>query len=77
MAISLRLSDNDTNLIKEYAKLHNITVSELIRQSVLEKIEDELDLQAYEKAIKAYKKNPVTYSHEEVIRMLESTENEI
>ncbi|MBQ2455970.1 MAG: ribbon-helix-helix protein, CopG family, partial [Firmicutes bacterium] len=44
MTISLRLSDEDADLIKRYSELHNISVSELVRQAVLEKIEDEYDL---------------------------------
>ncbi len=71
MIISLRLNDDDTMLFKSYAKMHNITISELIRQSVLEKIEDEYDLKAYEEAIAEYKKNPVAYSHEEVAKILD------
>jgi len=71
MTISLRLSEQDAMLFKKYAELNNITVSELVRQSVMERIEDELDLQAYEKAMQEYKANPVTYSHDEVRRMLE------
>ena len=71
MTISLRLSEQDAMLFKKYAELNNITVSELVRQSVMERIEDELDLQAYEKAMEEYKANPVTYSHDEVRRMLE------
>ncbi len=58
-------------LFKKYAELNNITVSELVRQSVMERIEDELDLQAFDKAMEEYKENPVTYSHDEVRRMLE------
>lgn len=71
MTISLRLNNEDTMLFKKYAELNGISVSELVRQSVLERIEDEYDLKAYEKAIAEYRKNPVTYSHEEVARMLE------
>lgn len=71
MTISLRLSEQDAMLFKKYAELNNITVSELVRQSVMERIEDELDLQAYDKAMEEYKENPVTYSHDEVRRMLE------
>ncbi|HKM02126.1 MAG TPA: DUF6290 family protein [Sedimentibacter sp.] len=71
MTISLRLNDADTMLFKKYAELNGITISELVRQSVIERIEDEYDLEAYEKAIAEYKKNPVTYSHEEVAKMLE------
>lgn len=71
MTISLRLNDEDMQLFKKYAAMHGITVSELVRQSVLERIEDEYDLAAYEEAMKEYRANPITYSHEEVCRMLE------
>ena len=70
MTISLRLSEEDTKLIKDYAKLNNMSVSDLIRQAVIEKIEDEIDLAAYNKAVEAYKKNPKTYSLEEVEKEL-------
>jgi len=70
MTISLRLSDEDTALIKKYAELNRMSVSELIRQSVIERIEDEYDLKAYEKAMAEYKKNPVTFSLDEVEREL-------
>lgn len=71
MAISLRLSEEDTILIKNYAAIHNISVSDLIRQSVMEKIEDEYDLKAFEKAMEDYRKDPVTYSMEEVGKELD------
>lgn len=66
MTISVRLSDEDTELIKAYATLNNVSVSELIRNAVLEKIEDEYDLESYKKAIKEYKNNPKTYTLDEV-----------
>lgn len=70
MTISLRLSDEDSALIKKYAELKRMSVSELIRQSVIERIEDEYDLKVYEKAMAEYRQNPVTYSLEEVEREL-------
>ena len=66
MAISLRLSEEDTILIKKYAELHNVSVSELFRQAVMEKIEDEYDLQCYAKALQSYKSDPKTYTLDEV-----------
>ncbi len=66
MTISVRLSKEDTELIKAYATLNNVSVSELIRNAVLEKIEDEYDLESYKKAIKEYKNNPKTYTLDEV-----------
>ena len=73
MTISLRLTDEDSELIRAYAALNGITVSELIRRSVLERIENEYDLKAYEEAMAAYQKNPVTFSLEYVIKELELT----
>ena len=66
MTISVRLSDKDTELIKAYADMNNISLSDLIRNAVLEKIEDEYDLECYKKAIEEYIKNPKTYTMEEV-----------
>lgn len=66
MTISVRLNDEDTALIQKYAELNGMSVSELVRQSVLERIEDEYDLKAYEKAIKEFRANPVTYTLDEV-----------
>lgn len=70
MAISVRLSDADDKLIKQYATLHNISVSELFRQAVMERIENEYDLSAYNVAMEEFKKDPVTYSLDEVEREL-------
>ena len=71
MTISLRLSEQDAALFKKYAEIKNITVSELVRQAVMERIEDELDLQAFKKALAEHKESPITYSHDEVRQMLE------
>lgn len=70
MTISLRLSDADTILFKKYAEMNGLTMSELVRQSVMERIEDEYDLKAYDKAMAEYRANPVTYSLDEVERIL-------
>ncbi len=72
MTISVRLSDADAQLFKSYAELNGISMSDLVRQSIMDRIEDEYDLKAYDEAIAAYRKNPVTYTHEDVIRMLEA-----
>ena len=76
MTISVRLSDKDTELIKAYAKMNNISLSDLVRNAVLEKIEDEYDLECYKKAIEEYKKNPKTYTLDEVEKEL-GLDNEI
>lgn len=71
MAISLRLSKADSMLFKKFAEMNGITVSELIRSSVMERIEDEYDLKVYKKAMQEFKRNPVNYSLEEVEKELQ------
>ena len=70
MTLTLRVSDEDSQLIRDFAKLHGVSVSEYIRSTVMEHIEDEIDLEAYRQAKAEFEANPVTYSHEEVGRML-------
>ena len=70
MTISVRLSKEDTELIKKYAEMNNISLSDLIRNAVLEKIEDEYDLKCYYEAMEEYKKNPKTYTMDEVKKEL-------
>lgn len=70
MTISLRLDDEDSALIRKYAELKKLSVSELVRQTVLERIEDEYDLKAYEKAMASFRADPKTYSLDEVEKEL-------
>lgn len=68
--ISLRMEDEEEKLIKEYAKAKNITVSALFRNAVLEKIEDELDLELYQAAMKQHIENPQVLSFDEMMKEL-------
>ena len=70
MTISLRLNDEETMLIKKYAELNKISVSDLIRKAVMEQIESEYDLETFNKDLAEYKNNPVTYSLGEVEKEL-------
>ncbi len=71
MTISVRLNEKDTELIKTYAKMNDMSLSDLIRDAVIEKIENEYDLKSFKKALKEYKEDPTTYSLEEVKKELE------
>ncbi|MDR1088128.1 MAG: DUF6290 family protein [Coriobacteriales bacterium] len=66
--ISVRLETDDKRLISEYAQVFGMSVSQFIRETVLERIEDELDLQMYEAAAKEYEADPVTYTSDEIER---------
>ena len=70
MSISVRLNEKEEKLVKDYAKLNNISVSEFIRKAIMEAIEDEYDLECYKEALEEFKKNPKTYTLEEVEKEL-------
>ena len=65
MIISLRLPDEDATLFRKYAELNNMTLSEMIRQTVLKRIEEDFDLETYRKALEEFKENPETTALEE------------
>lgn len=52
--LSLRIPNEERELIEAYAKLQGMTVSEVLRKAVMEKIEDEYDLAIYEKEYAKY-----------------------
>ena len=70
MAFSIRLTEVERKLAESYAKLHSISLSEAFKGALFEKIEDEYDIALADMALREYEKNPKTYSHEEVKKML-------
>lgn len=68
--IQARLTEEEEQIVMQYTKTKNISVSALIRDAIMEKIEDEIDLKLYQEAMAEYKKNPVAYTHDEVGKML-------
>jgi uncharacterized protein (DUF1778 family) len=49
--ISLRVDDRDSKLIRDYAKLKKTSVSDLMRNAIIEKIEDEIDLENFDRVL--------------------------
>ena len=50
--MTIRLSSKDKKIIKEFADFYNLSISQFIRDAVIEKIEYSYDLAAYETAMK-------------------------
>lgn len=44
--ISLRVNEQEKKFISEYAKMHDLDMSEVLKEAFFEKVEDELDLKA-------------------------------
>ena len=56
--------------IKKIAEFEGITVSELVRKIISEKLEDMYDIQLADEAYEEYEKDKVTYSLDEVKKLL-------
>ena len=70
------MTDKEEKLIRGFAEQQNVSVSQFIKNAALERIEDELDARAAEKAYAEYLADPVTYSMDEVREMLGITQEE-
>ena len=57
MAFSIRLTDDERNLVNSYAKMHAVSVGEAFKKALFEKIEDEYDIKVAEAAYDEYVKD--------------------
>ena len=67
--ISLRLSEKEDILIRKYAELHHLDLSSFIRETVLEKIEEEYDLSLFN-TVWEQEKNEERIKHQDVKKEL-------
>ena len=49
--MTIRMDDNDAELVRKYARFEGVTISDFARDAILEKIEDAHDLQELRDAI--------------------------
>ena len=61
MAFSIRLNEDERQLVDSYAKLHSITVGEAFKRALFDKIEEEYDIaianEAYDHYVKSGKES--------------------
>ncbi len=70
MVISIRMTDEEKQLADAYAKINGVSLSEAIKRAYFERIEEEYDIALADAALREYEKNPKTYSHEELKKIL-------
>lgn len=71
LTIQARVKLEEKKVIDNYAKINNISISDLIRNALFEKIEDEIDLDIYKKEMARYRKNTKTYSQTDIEKELD------
>ncbi len=57
MSYSIRLSNEEEQLFKSYAKIHGVSLSEALKRALIEKIEDEYDIGVATEAYNDYLKS--------------------
>ena len=61
------------SFISEHAaSKHGLDVTSFLLESALERIEGEMDAEAYKEAMEESRKDPVTYTMEEAMEMLDA-----
>ena len=70
MKVSFDMNDEAYAAMERFAEEKDISVSEFIRRALLERLEDEEDIRAADKAMAAYRANPVSSPASEVFERL-------
>lgn len=70
MKITVKLNEEELALFKKFAQKRWLSVPEMMREVVMEKIEDEYDLMAYEETVDAHRRNQSSFSLDEVKKEL-------
>ena len=71
--ISLRVNDDESKLIHDYVSVNQLNMSQFIRDAVLDKIENDLDLDEDRKQLKKLDKQTVRVIKNWVIKNLVNT----
>lgn len=66
--MTIRMDSEEKSLISNYARTFGESVSEFMRKCALEKIEDELDLEAWRSAKAEFDADPVTFSATDIAK---------
>jgi hypothetical protein len=66
--MTIRIPDEDKELIQAYARMHGMSAADVLRTSAIERIEDEFDLRELEEAIAT--SNGEFISHDELKKRL-------
>jgi uncharacterized protein (DUF1778 family) len=65
-SVTIRINAEDKKLISSYASVFGQSVSDFMRESALSRIEDELDLKAWDLAKAEYDANPLSHTASEM-----------
>lgn len=62
ITVSIEMSEEEARIFEDYAKHHNVSVSDAMKSALSEKIEDEYDAADLLEAVERFEKEPKTHS---------------
>lgn len=68
--LSIRMSDVEYKALEKYAKANSVSLNKAMKDAFFEKLEDEYDIECFDKAYADYLKDKVTYSSDDVKKIL-------
>ena len=68
--ITIRLREDEKQLISDYSRVFGMTTSEYVRKTVLEAIEDAIDYKAAAEAVEEFDADPSYLTHDEMMAEL-------
>ena len=68
--LSVRMSEAEYKALEGYAAANGISMNKAIKGAFFEMLEDQYDLEAFDRAYAEYLKDPKTYTSDEVAKEL-------
>ena len=69
MTFEVTFDDKEAEIVEDYLKRADMSISQAARRAILEMIfDDDAVLAAFERSMEEYKKNPTTISHQELMK---------
>lgn len=68
--LSIRMSDVEYKALEKYAKINSISMNKAMKDAFFEKLEDEYDIECFDKAYADYLKDKKTYADDELSKIL-------
>ena len=65
---SIRMSEDEKAILEQYAAAVNMSISEVLRESFFQRLEDEYDIRTADEAYAVFLKNPEARTLDEVMK---------
>ena len=65
---SVRMTDQEKELLEAYAKMHGISMSTALKAAFFEMLEDEYDIKVADEALEEFEKDPVMIDAKDIYK---------